>query len=51
MFFALTSGPGKGRMELECERVAGRSDRYPLFAIEGDERWEVLPPGALHAVD
>ncbi len=45
MFFSLTSGPGKGRMELECERVAGQ-DRYRLFAIEGDERWEVLPPGA-----
>jgi hypothetical protein len=41
----LTSGPGKGRMELECERVPGH-DRYRLFAREGDERWEVLPPGA-----
>jgi hypothetical protein len=43
---ALTSGPGKGRMELECERVAGASNRYRLFALEGDRRWEVLPPGA-----
>jgi hypothetical protein len=49
ILMTLSSGPGKGRMELECERVrvAGATDRYRLFALEGDRRWEVLPPGAL----
>ena len=42
----LTSGSGKGRMDLECERVAGRPNRYRVFAREGDQRWEVLPAGA-----
>ena len=46
ILMTLTSGPGKGRMELECERVVGATDRYRLFALEGDQRWEVLPPGA-----
>ena len=33
-------------MDLECERVAGRPNRYRVFAREGDQRWEVLPAGA-----
>jgi hypothetical protein len=46
ILMTLSSGPGKGRMELECERVAGAINRYRLFALEGEQRWEVLPPGA-----